>query len=46
MSYLMCIDLLTEKFLKGIKKKHKWYERDTFLTNFTVGYIGITITAQ
>ena len=41
----MCIDLLPEKLLQAIKKKEKWYERNSFATNFT-GYIGITITAQ
>ena len=41
----MGIDLLPEKPLQVIKKKEK-YERNTFATNFTEGYIGITITAQ
>ena len=42
----MCIDLLSEKLLQAIKKKEKRYERDTFATNFTEGYIGITMTGQ
>ena len=41
----MCIDQLPEKLLQAIKKKEKWYERNTFATNFIEGYIGITITA-
>ena len=42
----MCIDLLLEKLLQAIKKKEKWYEQNTFATNFTEDYISITITAQ
>ena len=42
----MCIDLLTGKLLQAIGKKEKLYEQNTFATNFTEGYIGITITAQ
>ena len=42
----MCIDLLPEKLLQAIKKKEKSYEWNTFATNFTEGYTGITITAQ
>ena len=42
----MCIDLLPEKLLQAIKKKEKWYERNTFVTNFTEGYTGITINAR
>ena len=35
----MCTDLLPEKLLQAIKKKEKLYERNTFVTNFTEGYI-------
>ena len=42
----MRIDMLPEKFLQAIKKKEKRYERNTFATNCTEDYIGITITAQ
>ena len=42
----MCTDLLPEKLLQAIKKKEKWYERNTFATNFTEGHIGIIIIAQ
>ena len=45
-SLLTYIDLLPEKPLQAIKKKEKLEERNTFVTNFTEGYIGITITAQ
>ena len=40
----MCIDLLPEKLLQAVKKKEE-YKWNTFATNFTEGYIGITITA-
>ena len=43
---LMCINMLPEKLIQAIKKKEKWYEWNTFATNFTEGYIGVTITAQ
>ena len=38
--------MLAEKLLQAIKKKEKWYERNTFATNFTEGYIGIAITTH
>ena len=38
--------MLAEKLLQAIKKKEKWYEQNTFATNSTEGYIGITITAH
>ena len=42
----MWIDLLPKKLPQAINKKEKWYERNTFATNFTEGYTGITINAQ
>ena len=44
--YLMCIDLLLEKLLQAIENTEKWYELNTSATNYTEGYIGVTIFVQ